>query len=113
MLTPRALARKYPLARPAGSFVPSPRTNGRYDAAGRSGGTGRRGGLKLRCPQGLASSNLASGTTFVPPETAWHMSRAGNSHLRAAAYRMGRRRRPAQPGHRRPPRRKRAAGKRR
>ena len=34
--------------------------------SGRSGGTGRRGGLKLRCPQGRQGSNPCSGTTTSP-----------------------------------------------
>ena len=57
-----------------GALCPRPDASGRaparakarrggYDAAGRSGGTGRRGGLKIRCPQGRPSSNLGSGTT--------------------------------------------------
>jgi hypothetical protein len=32
---------------------------------GRSGGTGRRGGLKIRCPQGRQGSSPCSGTTEV------------------------------------------------
>ena len=38
----------------------------RYAVVGRSGGTGRRGGLKIRCPRGRVSSNLTFGTTFPP-----------------------------------------------
>jgi transposase len=37
---------------------------------------------------GVHPSERSSGTKGANPETAWHMSKAGNSHLRAAAYRM-------------------------
>jgi transposase len=37
---------------------------------------------------GVHPAERSSGRKGVNPETAWHMSKAGNSHLRAAAYRM-------------------------
>lgn len=37
---------------------------------------------------GIHPAERSSGTKGASPETAWHMSKAGNSHLRAAAYRM-------------------------
>jgi transposase len=37
---------------------------------------------------GVHPAERSSGTKGSNPETAWHMSKAGNSHLRAAAYRM-------------------------
>jgi transposase len=37
---------------------------------------------------GVHPAEHSSGRKGSNPETAWHMSKAGNSHLRAAAYRM-------------------------
>lgn len=37
---------------------------------------------------GVHPAERSSGRKGQSPETAWHMSKAGNSHLRAAAYRM-------------------------
>jgi transposase len=37
---------------------------------------------------GVHPAERSSGRKGANPETAWHMSKAGNSHLRAAAYRM-------------------------
>ena len=37
---------------------------------------------------GVHPAERSSGTKGARPETSWHMSKAGNSHLRAAAYRM-------------------------
>jgi transposase len=37
---------------------------------------------------GVHPAERSSGKKGASPETAWHMSKAGNSHLRAAAYRM-------------------------
>ena len=37
---------------------------------------------------GVHPAERSSGRKGSGPETAWHMSKAGNSHLRAAAYRM-------------------------
>lgn len=37
---------------------------------------------------GVHPAERSSGTKGANPETAWHMSKAGNAHLRAAAYRM-------------------------
>ena len=37
---------------------------------------------------GVHPAARSSGRRGSNPETAWHMSKAGNSHLRAAAYRM-------------------------
>ncbi len=37
---------------------------------------------------GIHPAERSSGRKGSNPETAWHMSKAGNSHLRAAAYRM-------------------------
>ena len=37
---------------------------------------------------GAHPAERSSGSKGADPETAWHMSKAGNSHLRAAAYRM-------------------------
>jgi transposase len=37
---------------------------------------------------GVHPAERSSGTKGSNPETSWHMSKAGNSHLRAAAYRM-------------------------
>jgi transposase len=37
---------------------------------------------------GVHPAERSSGRKGSNPETAWHMSKAGNSHLRAAAYRM-------------------------
>ncbi len=37
---------------------------------------------------GVHPAERSSGTKGANPETSWHMSKAGNSHLRAAAYRM-------------------------
>ena len=37
---------------------------------------------------GVHPAERSSGRKGSSPETAWHMSKAGNSHLRAAAYRM-------------------------
>jgi transposase len=37
---------------------------------------------------GVHPAERSSGTKGSNPETAWHMSKAGNSHLRAATYRM-------------------------
>ena len=37
---------------------------------------------------GVHPAEHSSGRKGVNPETSWHMSKAGNAHLRAAAYRM-------------------------
>lgn len=37
---------------------------------------------------GVHPAERSSGRKGASPETAWHMSKAGNSHLRAAAYRL-------------------------
>ena len=37
---------------------------------------------------GVHPAERSSGTKGANPETAWHMSKVGNAHLRAAAYRM-------------------------
>jgi len=37
---------------------------------------------------GVHPAERSSGRKGASPETAWHMSKAGNTHLRAAAYRM-------------------------
>ena len=37
---------------------------------------------------GVHPAERSSGSKGSNPETSWHMSKAGNSHLRAAAYRM-------------------------
>ena len=37
---------------------------------------------------GVHPAERSSGRKGANPETSWHMSKAGNSHLRAAAYRM-------------------------
>jgi len=37
---------------------------------------------------GVHPAERSSGRKGASPETSWHMSKAGNSHLRAAAYRM-------------------------
>ena len=37
---------------------------------------------------GVHPAERSSGRKGSNPETSWHMSKAGNSHLRAAAYRM-------------------------
>ncbi len=37
---------------------------------------------------GVHPAERSSGRKGADPETAWHMSKAGNSHLRAAAFRM-------------------------
>jgi transposase len=37
---------------------------------------------------GVHPAERSSGTKGANPETSWHMSKAGNAHLRAAAYRM-------------------------
>ena len=37
---------------------------------------------------GVHPAERSSGKKGASPETAWHMSKVGNSHLRAAAYRM-------------------------
>ena len=37
---------------------------------------------------GIHPAERSSGRKGANPETAWHMSKAGNAHLRAAAYRM-------------------------
>lgn len=37
---------------------------------------------------GVHPAERSSGRKGANPETAWHMSKAGNAHLRAAAYRM-------------------------
>ena len=37
---------------------------------------------------GVHPAERSSGKKGANPETAWHMSKAGNAHLRAAAYRM-------------------------
>lgn len=60
---------------------------------------------------GVHPAERSSGKKGSNPETSWHMSKAGNSHLRAAAYRMavvGIRHNPVIAGHYA---RKRAAGK--
>jgi transposase len=60
---------------------------------------------------GVHPAERSSGRKGSNPETAWHMSKAGNSHLRAAAYRMavvGVRHNPVIAAHYQ---RKRAAGK--
>lgn len=53
----------------SGSLLPrglAPAFRRRYAVLGRSGGTGRRGGLKTRWGRPLASSNLAFGTSSAP-----------------------------------------------
>ena len=60
---------------------------------------------------GVHPAERSSGNKGSNPETSWHMSKAGNSHLRAAAYRMavvGVQHNPVIAGHYA---RKRAAGK--
>lgn len=60
---------------------------------------------------GVHPAERSSGSKGAKPETAWHMSKAGNAHLRAAAYLMavvGIRHNPAIAAHYA---RKRAAGK--
>lgn len=60
---------------------------------------------------GVHPAERSSGRKGANPETAWHMSKAGNSHLRTAAYRMalvGTRHNPVIAAHYA---RKRAAGK--
>ncbi len=37
---------------------------------------------------GVHPAERSSGRKGASPETSWHMSKAGNAHLRAAAYRM-------------------------
>ena len=37
---------------------------------------------------GVHPAERSSGKKGANPETSWHMSKAGNAHLRAAAYRM-------------------------
>ena len=37
---------------------------------------------------GVHPAERSSGHQGANPETSWHMSKAGNSHLRAAAFRM-------------------------
>jgi transposase len=43
---------------------------------------------QLQAYVGVHPAERSSGRKGVSPETSWHMSKAGNSHLRAAAYRM-------------------------
>lgn len=43
---------------------------------------------ELHAYAGVHPAERSSGTKGANPETSWHMSKAGNSHLRAAAYRM-------------------------
>lgn len=43
---------------------------------------------QLLASAGVHPAERSSGTKGANPETSWHMSKAGNSHLRAAAYRM-------------------------
>ena len=43
---------------------------------------------QLLADAGVHPAERSSGRKGSNPETAWHMSKAGNSHLRAAAYRM-------------------------
>jgi transposase len=43
---------------------------------------------QLQAFAGVHPAERSSGRKGSNPETAWHMSKAGNSHLRAAAYRM-------------------------
>ena len=52
-----------------------------YDAAGRSGGTGRRDGLKIRCPQGRQGSNPCSGTKRSATKQHGSVKRLGNRSL--------------------------------
>jgi len=60
---------------------------------------------------GVHPAERSSGRKGVSPETSWHMSKAGNSYLRAAGLSDGCRGSPAQSGHRAHYARKRAAGK--
>jgi transposase len=43
---------------------------------------------QLQAYAGVHPAERSSGRKGASPETSWHMSKAGNSHLRAAAYRM-------------------------
>jgi len=43
---------------------------------------------QLLANAGVHPAERSSGRKGANPETAWHMSKAGNAHLRAAAYRM-------------------------
>jgi transposase len=43
---------------------------------------------QLQAYAGVHPAERSSGRKGANPETSWHMSKAGNSHLRAAAYRM-------------------------
>lgn len=43
---------------------------------------------QLQAYAGVHPAERSSGRKGSNPETSWHMSKAGNSHLRAAAYRM-------------------------
>jgi transposase len=53
------------------------------------GDIGRFGDFdQLLAYAGVHPAERSSGRKGANPETAWHMSKAGNSHLRAAAYRM-------------------------
>jgi transposase len=66
---------------------------------------------QLQAYAGVHPAERSSGRKGADPETSWHMSKAGNSHLRAAAYRMavvGVRHNPVIAAHYK---RKRAAGK--
>lgn len=42
----------------------------------------------LHAYAGVHPAERSSGRKGADPETSWHMSKAGNAHLRAAAYRM-------------------------
>ena len=42
----------------------------------------------LLASAGVPPAERSSGRKGADPETSWHMSKAGNAHLRAAAYRM-------------------------
>lgn len=43
---------------------------------------------QLQAYAGVHPAERSSGRKGADPETSWHMSKTGNSHLRAAAYRM-------------------------
>ena len=43
---------------------------------------------ELHAYAGVHPAERSSGRKGADPETSWHMSKAGNAHLRAAAYRM-------------------------
>jgi transposase len=53
------------------------------------GGIGRVGDFdQLLAFAGVHPAECSSGRMGADPETAWHLSKAGNSHLRSAAYLM-------------------------